>query len=1028
MTSDHLAHEDHKQETNTLAGRIGLSLQYGLNDNAMTCYPHDRSLITTEEADMSTPRVTLGELDIEGVLGKDPFGLLFEGRDRASGDQVVVLGITPPQGQKLSVVKIQQAMRGLSGASYDHVAPVLAMSLLDDTESEALAALAQEDLETEEITSPKAYIAYQTRGAEPLSAHLPLMEESERVNLIRSLLTALTTLHKHRLQHLALSLRTLWINESGLLITHCGAATLMKRGLSLSKASGELDAHLADRLPYVSPEELAGKLTHASCDLYSAAVIAHEVLSETSILDMSLDVAAQVDQVQSGLASLVSPSLQGDWRDWVTRGMGLTTRERFSSAHLMLKQLDELIASTDGAATSKPKVDPGTPNQAEEADLASEVSVEAPADGEAVRASLLMQMTSSDELNEFDSTISEQSDLLSEVDLSSAFDSGQVSAPTLETDLGAVAAALREADEDQVDHPLDLSAESATDQSDVHRGDVSDKTDEARDESSSGKEVDIAPAVDSDEAEESAETQEVDQAGQRQDESSQDETSQDAVPVESVDAPIDLPADADKDSSEGTSESVESAVQSLRSKLSPTSTPSKTADLGQTTTDSVGELAFGGGGDEMAFGFSQNDADEHTFLEFGDIDEKTVFEEDLDASVQASHKTMMGLPAQQLFDGAPTPAPSLISGDITVPAISKASATIQTPDFLEDYQGELEPSRVVPIPSVSKPARPPSEQEQSSPQGSAAEATASTPTPQASTQEPAQGPGGSSPIFSASTNLMTSAEPVVRPINEVDLPPIPTPSGRAHQPDNVGSALDWPGNESQQYVPPGKGVSSAKGRHAPKLKENKSIGSRIISAMIFVIVIGGGGIGIYWASSHWDQVSSLLNSESAESLNISTNISSTPPMSVQIGDLSPKAIPTYFSYNGEHSVGDQLRFKFTWPVSKKRSRRSRRGQRNRPKWKLIKLQVEVLPGDASLYFIGDQESDSYAQTVITSLGDQLEVSLDNQSLGQTPLIIAGPSGRTLSLQVRGESTQESREIKLGDPQTSRLQFSSPASP
>ena len=122
---------------------------------------------------MSTPRVTLGELDIEGVLGRDPFGLLFEGRDRASGDQVVILGITPPKGQKLSVVKVQQAMRGLSGASYDHVAPVLAMSLLDDTESEALVALAQATARTSLPRSSHSSVTVCLHGSRRLVGSIP---------------------------------------------------------------------------------------------------------------------------------------------------------------------------------------------------------------------------------------------------------------------------------------------------------------------------------------------------------------------------------------------------------------------------------------------------------------------------------------------------------------------------------------------------------------------------------------------------------------------------------------------------------------------------------------------------------------------------------------------------------------------------------------------------------------------------------------------------------------------------------------
>ena len=70
----------------------------------------------------------------------------------------------------------------------------------------------------------------------------------------------------------------------------------------------------------------------------------------------------------------------------------------------------------------------------------------------------------------------------------------------------------------------------------------------------------------------------------------------------------------------------------------------------------------------------------------------------------------------------------------------------------------------------------------------------------------------------------------------------------------------------------------------------------------------------------------------------------------------------------------------------------------------------------------------YAQTLIRSPQESLHVSIAGQQVGRTPLIIIGPKGQTLNLELSGDITQEKRTLKMGEPGSDEIVLNAPVPP
>jgi serine/threonine protein kinase len=966
---------------------------------------------------MSTQVFTLDDLNVESALGLDPCGSVFQGTERSTGSDVIILGVVPASKQKLTATKLQQSLRGVLNITHERIAPITAYGVLSEEQAHALQLLTAQllsDTSDQASPLPQAYIAYRVQGTCPLQTVIAQFDEPARIKIFHELLSGVGSLHNNRINHLALSPHALWWTDEGLLITHSGVSSLMKKGLSLSRDQSEPDPHIIARLPYVSPEEIAGKLTHQSCDLYAASAIMHEYLNGP-LVSPDLTVIDVIEQIKQGLHSSVSAHLSEPWRDLFKRGLGLSVRERFTSASRFLKAVDDCGQH------------PLHVSEVLEDQVITMVGVTADT-----------RDVEGDEIDQdLDGTVSEQSSIKSVTDLMEGDGLHEnLSASTLESDLGAINEALQELDqmkggEDANAERIDLITKAtlipsqsagASDEEIIFETikDLSPIVDGIRGDKDPAQQI-----LDDDHLEEAlsipAQSQEQtrDIIGSTQQEQRSTEL-QDPQPhtFESSAESKDLPE-------EPIEKPMEFAVQSLRSKMSKTpsssraSTSSSRALHRESHLDDIGEMAFGAPDSDMAFGFSQDDVGEHTFLEFSDIDEQTLFEEDLDAAVQASHKTMMGMPAAQepapRLEKRSTPnnPPMMTAVGIPyqavpdIPGPNSESPDLQSPDFLSDFQSDVDPSRVLPIPGAIQSHQEP--RPISIPNASLLARAESTPLPETST------PVGYAPPYVADPSSFPQGL----------APEIPaTPSTRSSL---NAAAHDWPVNEAESYKPPTQDVNVMKMRQAPRLQEKRSLSSKITSWLVLTVMIVGGGVGIYWASSHWDQIAIMIAVESAESINISTTPSN---MSVRVDQNSPLSTPAIFNYDGQHSVGDELRLKFMWKPGKlKKSRKRRRRRKRKTRFTIVDIKAQVLSGNSNLYFIGGKPGEKYAQSLIISQGESLQVTLQDPSLGQTPLgqtplIIIGPNNRELTLQIQGTSIK--REVKLGQPQDAKIVIESEA--
>ena len=124
---------------------------------------------------MSTQVFTLDDLNVEEALGLDPFGSLFRGIERSSGDEVIILGITPPAKQKLTKIKLQQSLRGVLSLNHEHIAPIVSYGLLSEEQRMALHTLTSQvcNVADDGGTPPQAYTAYRVLGAMSLRFRSP---------------------------------------------------------------------------------------------------------------------------------------------------------------------------------------------------------------------------------------------------------------------------------------------------------------------------------------------------------------------------------------------------------------------------------------------------------------------------------------------------------------------------------------------------------------------------------------------------------------------------------------------------------------------------------------------------------------------------------------------------------------------------------------------------------------------------------------------------------------------------------------
>jgi serine/threonine protein kinase len=450
--------------------------------------------------------------------------------------------------------------------------------------------------------------------------------------------------------------------------------------------------------------------------------------------------------------------------------------------------------------------------------------------------------------------------------------------------------------------------------------------------------------------------------------------------------------------------------------------------------EEIEELSFGASeASEMAFGFSQHSQDERTFLEFGDIDEQTFFEENLDEAIEVAHKTGVydsldisdELDAKQQHLQKITQTSRLNTQEplavVTpnpinlVATLPKASASIpsahsnytpakdtkkpvfvtrayQSPheeDIMEfqDEDVKLDPSRVLPLPVLNKALN------KSTPfsNNSTPPATNQTPVP-----TPTQNQVDRSAVHQAPSAVHQSSSEKV-PLQHSPSQYFPEQGNAEDWPGQADFGKNAPANEDQ----PADGYNALgvsqnkKKRQAPKLKGKSSAGQKIKGILIALVlmILGAGAVALFL---------SVDSSKQAESIMIDTEPSE---MNLIINRKAIKEkTPHRHQYSKEIQEQKKVEFRFLWNNNY-----------------ILKSKIPVLAGQSWLYLkAGDSKqfnTDGMHHVLIQYKENQALVKEGPKILGRTPLVLFGPTGSEMIITLTIPGAEKKVKVKFDKTQT-----------
>ena len=933
-------------------------------------------------------------------------------------------------------------------------------------QSEALLGLARaSNADLESADPPLFLVAYDVPTPISLQGNIDQLNDQQRLELVGGLLSATEQLHKRRSYHLSISPETLWLTDDGVKLTHQGLFSLFKkRGLSLKRETIEqIDRAIIHRAQYASPEEIFGRLSNQSSDLFAIGALSYQLFIGP-LPDPKLDNG----EYQRSLSCS-----SDEWSLFFSRSTAPLTKDRYPNAKVMLEHFNQLpkgesiaLSHSDDQPSAQREDRGNEPRHDEETRSHSTEAQQA-------QPRMSSPVSTLDENYDYESTAKLTPEVLSQLE-DMSLDPDQTF-----SELSTSLEGLDSLDETSLDYVTNsqsmhidpervftLGSQSSSErEKESHRTQGQGQSEELKNSDIQSEELKNSDVqseelknsdVQSEELKNSdVPSEELKNSDVRSEElknsdvqsdmpqatisgsisrddmpeaiSSSTSTETDNKPI-TTDSALALPIEhadeapsadvnyekSTKDSFKvaahlhneesddleakdppqkkkapplhqtigffsGGTEVSSSQFQSLKSQLSSsTSDQAKRSSPAQEpmspATDDLNEMAFGATSDD--FGFDQSSQDERTFLEFSDVDDQTVFEEDQDLFVEQTHTNA----AHQGNIKRPASKPhfqtmSYVSQDNN----EGAQANLQTPDFLNDLPGDnQDPSRVMPIPSKA-------------PKGGQGSLSPSSPLEKLSLTP--------SPLLVDDKAKPFTQAPVIT-ANKV--------SSQSPQSQILGDAHEWPSAEIQQpvYTPPQRAMPAADNRKAPKMQVDRSAFSRLLSALLPITFIAIGAVGVYWVSSNWATLSKLMATEAPLSLNISTVPSD---MRVILNNKPQQdKTPLIHRFEGRYVTGDELPIRFLWER------------------KMHSTKVKLPPGALSLYFLGEQKKGKvsryrksspskpthFAQGLITSAGEPLRVLFKGQQIGQTPIVIIGPQNKPLKFMVLGPGIEESVILSL----------------
>ena len=134
------------------------------------------------------------------------------------------------------------------------------------------------------------------------------------------------------------------IKPHNVMVLKNGSVKVMDFGIArVMSKSNTLTKEALGSVHYISPEQAKGGYTDNRSDLYSLSIVMYEMMTGRPPYDGESPVAVAIQHINGGavMPSTLNPNIPGGLEQIIMHGMELETRDRYSSATEMLRDMDE---------------------------------------------------------------------------------------------------------------------------------------------------------------------------------------------------------------------------------------------------------------------------------------------------------------------------------------------------------------------------------------------------------------------------------------------------------------------------------------------------------------------------------------------------------------------------------------------------------------------------------------------------------------------------------------------------------------
>lgn len=265
----------------------------------------------------STPEIKkLGRYDIVRVLGEGAMGVVYEAVD-------------PNLNRKVAIKTVR-----VGNLSRDYA---MEYELRFRTEAHSAARLQHPNIVSvydSDRDGNTAYLVMEFVKGQDLKHMLDSGQRyslQETVSIICDLLAALEYAHEHKIIHRD-------IKPANLLIEASGRVKLADFGVARIQDSGEAtrtQGGVVGTLKYMSPEQAEGRSVDARSDMFSAAIVLYQLLTDARPFDGDsyFSIVNQIANLSPPPPSSLNPMLPQELDDVLAQALAKNKEDRFSTAH-----------------------------------------------------------------------------------------------------------------------------------------------------------------------------------------------------------------------------------------------------------------------------------------------------------------------------------------------------------------------------------------------------------------------------------------------------------------------------------------------------------------------------------------------------------------------------------------------------------------------------------------------------------------------------------------------------------------------